>query len=58
MLSIVWHPQEDAVIGLQKAGLPLQLNVECKGIPIWMLISILEISTDEVWRGGRLRTRV
>lgn len=26
VLSYVWHPQEDAVIGLEKAGLPMQLN--------------------------------
>jgi hypothetical protein len=58
VLSFVWHPQEDAVIGLEKAGLLLQLNAECKGISIWMLFSILEISSDEVWRGGRLSTCV
>jgi hypothetical protein len=54
VLSFVWHPQEDAVIGIEKAGLLLQLNAECKGVSIWMLYSILEILSDGVWRGGRL----
>ena len=40
MLSCLWHPQEDAVIGFEKAGLPLKLNAECRGIPMVMLLAM------------------